>query len=319
MTVALLRGCVDGEDPGRLDRYVADVLKAVSRSQFKARFVKAEVNGRDAKPSRLLKAGDSFIVELQDEEDRSGASAPEDIPLSVLYEDDEVIVIDKPQGMVVHPAHGNWSGTLANALLWRLGAGRSTAEGRALPPRAGLVHRLDKDTSGVIIAGKTAAAQEYLAAQFRARTTVKTYLAITRRAPRVDSGRIEGWLARDPKDRKRFAPSPEGTGKRALSEWRVLARAGGYGFLALGLRTGRTHQLRVHCKALGCPIVGDPVYGERDDRFPRATLMLHAYELVIRLPGSVGESRFRAPVPSRFRTLAEALSPGAAPWESLGD
>ncbi len=322
--MALLRGCVDGEEPGRLDRYVADVLKAVSRSQFKARFVKAEVNGRDAKPSRLLKAGDSFLVELRDEEDRSGASAPEDIPLSVLYEDDEVIVLDKPQGMVVHPAHGNWSGTLANALLWRLGAGRRAPTGASddevaatAPPRAGLVHRLDKDTSGVIIAGKTAASQEYLAAQFRARTTVKTYLPITRRAPRSDAGRVEGWLARDPKDRKRFAPSPEGTGKRALSEWRVLARAGGYGFLALGLRTGRTHQLRVHCKALGCPIVGDPIYGERDDRFPWATLMLHAYELTIRLPGSVGERRFRAPVPSRFRALAEALAPGASPWESL--
>jgi len=316
--MAILEGRVEQGGGERLDRYVADVLKAVSRSQFKARFVKATVNGRDVKPSRLLKPGDAFVVELLDEEDRSGAESAEDIPLSILYEDESAIVIDKPQGLVVHPAHGNWSGTLANALLWRLGAGRRDAgdstPSLAAPARAGLVHRLDKDTSGVIVAGKTAAAQEFLAAQFRARTTVKTYIAVTSRAPREDSGRVEGWLARDPKNRKRFAPCPEGAGKRALSEWRVEARSGGYGFLTRGLGTGRTHQLRVHCRALGCPIVGDPLYGERDARFPRASLMLHALELVIRLPGTGAEARFRAPVPERFESMARALGMERSPW-----
>jgi len=300
--MAILEGSVGACGAVRLDRYVADELQAVSRSQFKARFHSATVNGRDAKPSRPLKAGDRYVIVLRDEPDVSAASVPEDIPLTVLYEDDSTIVIDKPQGMVVHPAHGNWSGTLANALL-----GRYAAAGAGAPPRAGIVHRLDKDTSGVIIAGKTVAAQEFLAAQFRARTTVKTYVAIVRREPRAASGRMDGWLARDPRERKRFAPSAEGTGKRAISEWRVVARAGGYSVLALGLRTGRTHQLRVHCKALGCPILGDPIYGEPDRRFPDATLMLHALELKIRLPGTDELSTFRAPVPGRFLAVASAL------------
>ncbi|MBU0927832.1 MAG: RluA family pseudouridine synthase [Spirochaetes bacterium] len=300
--MARLEGTVGPGGSARLDRYVADELGAVSRSQFKARFMSASVNGRDAKPSRPLKEGEAFVVLLRDEEDRSSASSPEHIPLSVLYEDGSVIVIDKPAGMVVHPAHGNWSGTLANALL-----GRFEASGLAAPARAGIVHRLDKDTSGVIVAGKTAAAQELLAAQFRARTTVKTYAAIVRRRPKSDSGRLEGWLARDPKDRKRFAPSEEGIGKRAISEWRVVAEAGGYAVLALGLRTGRTHQLRVHCKALGCPILGDPIYGEPDRRFPEATLMLHALELRIRLPGADEPSVFRAPIPERFRLVGASL------------
>jgi len=306
--MAILEGSVGEGWAERLDRYVADELKEVSRSQFKARFESATVNGRDVKPSRILKEGDRYHIVLRDEPDRSAASEPEDIPLPVLYEDDSTIVVDKPQGMVVHPAHGNWSGTLANALLGRFAAGASAApDDSCVPPRAGIVHRLDKDTSGVIIAGKTAAAQEFLAAQFRGRTTVKTYVAIVRRAPKAASGRLEGWLARDPRERRRFAPSAEGVGKRAITEWRIVAQSGAYAVLALGLRTGRTHQLRVHCKALGCPILGDPIYGEADRRFPEASLMLHALELRIRLPGLEEHSVFRAPLPGRFIEVASAL------------
>jgi len=306
--MAILEGLVGEGGADRLDQYVADQLRAVSRSQFKARFESATVNGRAVKPSRPLKAGDSYHIVLFDEPDCSAASIPEDIPLSVLYEDESTIVVDKPQGMVVHPAHGNWSGTLANALLGRFAVGGRDATALAgAPPRAGIVHRLDKDTSGVIIAGKTVAAQEFLAAQFRARTTVKTYVAIVRRAPRAASGRLDAWLARDPRERKRFAPSAEGIGKRAITEWRIVAQAGGYAVLALGLRTGRTHQLRVHCKALGCPILGDPIYGEADRRFPGATLMLHALELRIQLPGAEERTVFRAPVPGRFLEVASSL------------
>ncbi|HPE90077.1 MAG TPA: RluA family pseudouridine synthase [Spirochaetia bacterium] len=312
--MATIRGRVEAVGPLRFDRYASEELKMLTRSQLKARFVSLSVNGKDAKLSRPVEAGDEYALELLDEEDRSSASAPEDIPLSVIYEDDRVVVVDKPQGMVVHPAHGNWSGTLANALL-----GRFAAEGLAAPARAGIVHRLDKDTSGVLIVGKSAAAQEALAAQFRARSTVKTYLAIVKRGPSADTGRLEGWLARDPRDRKRFAPSPEGVGKRALTEWTVLARAGGYAALALGLRTGRTHQLRVHCKALGCPILGDPIYGEADRRFPGATLMLHAWELRIRLPGDDERSAFRSPAPERFEAIAAALGLEGFPLPSSGD
>jgi 23S rRNA pseudouridine1911/1915/1917 synthase len=306
--MARVEGTIQTKEPVRFDRYMAEELRMLTRSQLKARIVLLLVNGKDCKLSRMVDEGDRFVVELLDEPDRSSATRPEDIPLSVLYEDDSAIVVDKPQGMVVHPAHGNWSGTLANALLGRCAAGSDGASADSCtPPRAGIVHRLDKDTSGVIIAGKTAAAQEFLAAQFRGRTTVKTYVAIVRRAPKTTSGRLDGWLARDPRERKRFAPSAEGTGKRAITEWRIIAQAGGYTVLALGLRTGRTHQLRVHCKALGCPILGDPIYGEADKRFPGASLMLHALELRIRLPGAGDQTAFRAPIPGRFLAVASSL------------
>jgi len=306
--MARVEGTIRAKESIRFDRYIAEELQVLTRSQLKARLVALLVNGKTCKLSRLVAEGDCFVVELLDEPDRSAASIPEDIPLSVLYEDESAIVVDKPQGMVVHPAHGNWSGTLANALLGRFAAGGRDASGLAgAPPRAGIVHRLDKDTSGVIIAGKTVAAQEFLAAQFRGRTTVKTYVAIVRRAPKAASGRLDAWLARDPRERKRFAPSAEGVGKRAITEWRIVAQAGGYTVLALGLRTGRTHQLRVHCKALGCPILGDPIYGEADRRFPGATLMLHALELRIQLPGAEACSVFRAPVPGRIREVASSL------------
>jgi len=297
-------------EPVRLDRYIALELKAVTRSQLKSRLVSLQVNGKDVKLSRLVLDGDMFTVEVADEEDRSSSALPEDIPLSVIYEDDDVIVIDKPQGMVTHPAHGNWHGTLANALLGRY---RSPAEA---PPRAGIVHRLDKDTSGVIIAGKNAAAQEFLAGQFRDRTTAKTYLALVTRPPVADSGQIDDWLARDPRERKRFSRAPDGTGKHAVSEWKLVARALDGALLALTPKTGRTHQLRVHCKEMGCPILGDPIYGSPDRRFPDCSLMLHAYELRIRLPGAVEHSIFRAPVPQRMIATAHAL--GFASFPEIG-
>lgn len=298
-----IEGFAETDNNLRLDVYVSDILKLLSRSQFKNRFVKATVNGRAAKASRLLKHGDRYVIELKDEEDVSAAGMPEEIPLQIVYEDKNVIVLDKPQGMVVHPAHGNWSGTLANALLWHF----KTEPGLETLPRAGLVHRLDKDTSGLIIAGKNAKAQDFLAAQFRNRTVKKTYLAISRGVPAAESGIVDNWLARDEKNRKRFAPAPEGRGKRAISEWKVLASTQNYAILELGLKTGRTHQLRVHCKTLLCPILGDPVYGAKDRLFPDASLMLHAYKLAIRLPGHDEQSEFSAAIPERFRYVIEKL------------
>lgn len=297
-----LEGTIRTAEPQRLDLYLADGLGLLSRSQLKSRFLSATVNGKAAKPSRLVKDGDRFVLSLSDVEDR--AERAEDLRLSVLYEDANVIVVDKAQGMVTHPAHGNWSGTLANGILGRIRA--RTGAGRP-PERAGIVHRLDKDTSGVIIAALNAEAQEYLAAQFRDRSAVKLYLAVVAGQPPSPEGRVDTWLARDPRDRKRFAVSPEGVGKRAVSEWKTLGRAGGYSLLGLRPRTGRTHQLRVHCKHLGCPIVGDPIYARKDPRFAGATLMLHARELRIRLPGEAKARAFIAPLPARFAELLGAL------------
>lgn len=297
-------------EPGnvRLDVYVSETLKLLSRSQLKTRLISATVNGRPAKPSRTLREGDRLALSWNAE--TPPGLEPEVIPLKVVYEDDRVIVVDKAQGMVTHPAHGNWRGTLANALAGRSSARRvdpGAGESEARPPdRAGIVHRLDKDTSGLLIAAKDAEAQEFLSAQFRDRRVLKEYLALCSRPLPAPSGRVEGRMGRDPRDRKRFCPVEEG-GKTAVTDWKVLERYGPYSLVALRPRTGRTHQLRVHMKALGCPILGDPLYGRRDPRFPDATLMLHARRLRILLPGRAEPSTFTSEVPERFLRVLAAL------------
>lgn len=304
--MAVITGVARTDTEMRLDRYLAEREGLLTRSQLKTRLLKASVNGTAVKLSRPVKDGDRFELELRDEPDRSEEA--EDLSLSILYRDGRVVVVDKAQGMVTHPAHGNWSGTLANALLGLELRDPIHGDAPGGPPaRAGIVHRLDKDTSGCIIAARDAEAQEFLAAQFRSRSAVKTYRAIVVGKPKSPSGRVDTWLARDPGNRKRFAVSPEGTGKRALSEWTVLASVGGYSYLELRLFTGRTHQLRVHCRHLGCPILGDPIYGKKDARFPEASLMLHAHELRICLPGEEDSRLFRAPIPERFINVLASL------------
>ncbi len=342
-----------GHPEPRADVFLAECAKVLSRSQLKARGALITVNGKEAKLSRILRPGDR--VELRWREEPSPTLVPEDLPLSILYEDERCLVVDKAQGMVTHPGHGNRRGTLANAVLGllarksaggapaaeeRLAAGGPSAAGpsaavpsaevppagrlpesSALPPppsRAGIVHRLDKDTSGILIVAKDAGAQAFLAAQFKARTTRKEYLAIVRGTPSPEKGRISDRLGRDRRDRKKFAPCAEG-GKPALTDYRVMrswsdpagaprgGRAESYALVALHPRTGRTHQLRVHMAGLGTPILGDPIYGKRDPRFPEATLMLHAYRLAIVLPGMDEPRAFRAPAPGRMKRLLREL------------
>lgn len=290
----------------RLDRFVAERMGLFTRSQARSRVTGMRVNGEPARPSRRLKLGDRVAVDyVEHGDERSPMPAAEPIPLAVIFENDRVVVIDKPQGMVVHPGSGNRSGTLVNALLAHC-AGLADAFG-AHELRPGIVHRLDKDTSGVIIAAKDPAAHEYLARQFRDHRVLKRYLAVVRGAPERDAGRIDGRLARSRRDRTRFAPVASG-GRRAVTDWRVLRRYGTCSLVLLAPRTGRTHQLRVHLRQLGTPILGDPLYGGRDPRFPDATLMLHAWRLRITLPGESNEREFRAPVPPRFRTLLRGLA-----------
>jgi 23S rRNA pseudouridine1911/1915/1917 synthase len=222
-----------------------------------------------------------------------------------------VIVLDKPQGMVVHPGSGNHSGTLLNGLLFHCRGivERFTTE----DPRPGIVHRLDKDTSGVIIAAKNPEAHAFLARQFHDRAARKRYIAFTVGAPKDQSGKVADRLGRDPRDRKRFTWVANG-GRSALTVYRVLRtyRAEGppertFGLVVMAPRTGRTHQLRVHMKRLGTPILGDPLYGRRDDLFPGATLMLHARSLSIRLPGETEARTFFSPLPDRFRAVMRRL------------
>jgi 23S rRNA pseudouridine1911/1915/1917 synthase len=302
----------------RADLYIAETAGVLSRSQIKARGAVIRVNGREAKPSRPLKPGD--ILEVLWTEEEADSFEAEDIPLAILYEDPRVLVVDKAQGMVTHPGAGNRSGTLANAALhiaqrWRASPA-VTAPGEAPRPamRAGIVHRLDKDTSGVIIVAKDLEAQVHLAGQFKERLVRKEYLAITLGIPAPLLGRIADSLGRDKRDRKRFAAVPEG-GKAAVTDYRVLSAWGvaidggaGYALVSLRPRTGRTHQLRVHMAGLGTPILGDPIYGRKDRLFPEASLMLHAYRLKISLPGGEGASLFMAPLPARFKDILGGLS-----------
>ncbi|GHU73924.1 ribosomal large subunit pseudouridine synthase D [Spirochaetia bacterium] len=288
----------------RLDRYIAEELGLLSRSQIKSRSMEARLNGRAVKLSRVIKPGDSLELSWADPE--STDLLPEDIPLKVIYQDSRVIVVDKAQGMVVHPGAGNRKGTLANALLFRRQNGFA-----ALGNRPGIVHRLDKDTSGVIIAVWDEAALVFLSDQFKRRLVRKTYAAIVRGVPREAAGRIETMISRDSRDRKRFAVSTS-RGKNALTLYRVIRSWKGYALVLLRPRTGRTHQLRVHMLYIGHPIVGDPIYGIADPCFPHATLMLHAKSLSLILPGALskaeGPATFKAPLPDRFHLMVERLN-----------
>jgi 23S rRNA pseudouridine1911/1915/1917 synthase len=303
------------DDPGlagmRLDRFVASCMGLFTRSQGKARVAGLRVNGEEARPSRRLRLGDRVTVEYRDRLDEgspNGIPAAEAIPLAIMFENDQVTVIDKPQGMVVHPGNANRSGTLVNALLAHC-RGLAEAYG-GHEARPGIVHRLDKDTSGLIITAKNPAAREQLARQFRDRRVRKLYLAVVRGGPHDDAGRVDRPIARSRRDRTRFAPVAAG-GRRAVTDWRVLRRYDGCSLLLLAPRTGRTHQLRVHLRLLGTPVLGDPLYGGMDARFPGATLMLHAWKLRIVLPGESAPREFRAPLPERFRVLLRDL--GSAP------
>lgn len=299
----------------RTDRYVSEVLGLFSRSQIPLRDLRVETGGAPSKLSRRVHLGDRLQIHYS--EPRPTTVQPEPMQLSILYEDDRVIVVDKPAGTVVHPAKGNYSGTLVQGLMHHIQS-LSTRFGDSVRP--GVVHRLDKDTSGVIIAAKDPEAQRYLADQFKRRATDKRYLAIAKGRVAAGRGHIEGFIARDPHHRKRFRLSKE-RGKPSATEYRVLARFDGYTFLSLQPETGRTHQLRVHLAHLGHPILGDPVYSRRDQLFPESGLMLHAYRLRIALPPDDTEHCFRAPLPDRFkRILAQLSKParGSSPGATRG-
>jgi 23S rRNA pseudouridine1911/1915/1917 synthase len=287
----------------RLDRYIAEYKGILSRSQIKARLLEGKINGKTVKMSRPVRKGD--LLELFWNEAEPLNLIPEDIVLDIIYEDDRVVVINKPQGMVMHPGAGNRRGTLANALYFR-----NLNRGHALKPpvglRPGIVHRLDKETSGLIIAAYDDETLAFLAEQFKARKVKKTYAAIVPGVLREESGRIETPIARDGGDRKRFAVSSRG--KMALTFYKVIKTWRTHSLLLLRPQTGRTHQLRVHLRYLGRPILGDSLYGFSDPLFPKASLMLHARSLVIALPGESAPKTFKSPVPERFTAMIRSLN-----------
>ncbi|MDR2782928.1 MAG: RluA family pseudouridine synthase [Treponema sp.] len=292
----------------RLDRFVAEKLKLLTRSQVKTRRLIARVNGKPVKISRIVQNGDR--LEFSWDEAAPTGLTPENIPLETLYEDNRVIVINKRQGLVVHPGAGNASGTVANALLYRRLSCGGIQTGAAFRP--GIVHRLDKDTSGVLIAAYDDDALAFLSDQFKNRKARKLYAAMVQGIPKTASGVIEGNIARDSHNRKRFSVSCD-KGKPALTYYKTIrswekpsnaapyTAGGGYGkpcaLLLLRPKTGRTHQLRVHLRHIGHPILGDPIYGAPD---PHMGLMLHAKSLSIILPGETEMRTFKTPLPERF-------------------
>ncbi len=255
------------------------------------------VNGRPAQPADHVAAGDRVEVEVPPAYEPS--AQPEAIPLSVVYEDADLVVIDKPAGMVVHPAPGHLSGTLVHALLGRGGAW--SAAGGATRP--GIVHRLDRGTSGLIVVARNDASHRALSAQLSDRTLSRTYLAIVRGTVKDAAGELEGPIGRHPKDRKRMAVVSGG--RYARTRYAVVERRAGHTLLRCDLDTGRTHQIRVHLAALGHPISGDEEYGGREDGADRP--MLHAWRLRLRHPGTHETMSFEAPPPSDFDLFWSSL------------
>jgi 23S rRNA pseudouridine1911/1915/1917 synthase len=291
--------CLEPDKQTRLDCYIADTLCLMRRSQIKRRLLCAKVNDKAVKVSRLIKNGD--VLNLSWEDPAPLDLIAEDMPLDIVYEDEKVIVINKAQGLVVHPGAGNRSGTLVNALLAHQLKKNKSGVDLFGGERPFIVHRLDKDTSGLIIAAWDNDTVSFLSDQFKERAVRKTYAAIVKGAPKEQRGIITTHIIRDPKDRKRFVATPEGEkGKLAVTRYRVIRNFGAHSLVLLRPKTGRTHQLRVHLKYLGAPILGDPIYSGADKRFPRATLMLHAKKLAITLPGATERSVFTSPLPSRF-------------------
>ena len=265
-----------------------------------ARLIKGHlvrVNGKPAQPADRVAAGD--VVEVEVPEAYETQATPEEIPLEVVYEDEDIAVIDKPPGMVVHPAPGHHSGTLVHALLGRGGAWSTTGGAQ----RPGIVHRLDRGTSGLIVVARNDASHRALSAQLSDRTLSRTYLAIVRGRVKDDAGELEGPIGRHPKDRKRMAVVSGG--RYARTRYAVVERTGSHTLLRCDLDTGRTHQIRVHLAALGHPIAGDEEYGGRQAGAERP--MLHAWRLRLRHPRTRRDMEFEVEPPADFKRFWDSV------------
>ena len=295
----------EAEDAGtRADVFLAAKL-GVSRSNMQ----KLLEDGRVKRGEKIIKAnykvraGEMFVVDIPEPEPIE--AVPENIPLDIIYEDDDVVVLNKARGMVVHPAPGNYTGTLVNALLYHC----SNLSGINSAIRPGIVHRLDKDTSGIMIVAKNDAAHISLSQQIQSKTAVRTYLAVVRGNIKTDSGTIEMQIARDKNDRKKMAVVKEG-GRDAITDYEVLERFGKYTLVRCKLRTGRTHQIRVHMEYLGYPLVGDPKYSPMKTPFGIKGQALHSHTLEFTHPRTGERMKFEAPLPEDMHKIITRLHNG---------
>ncbi len=284
----------------RVDRFLARQLPDRSRAQVQEliREGRVRVDGATVKPSYRLVAGDRVVAQVPPLE--RPALRPQAIPLDILYEDDDVLVVNKPAGLVVHPAPGHESGTLVNALL-----AYDPTLAQTDTERPGIVHRLDKGTSGLIIVARNPAALQHLQREFKARRVEKTYLALVEGHLQPPQGLIDAPIGRHPRQRRRMAVLAQG-GREAQTEYHVLEYLDRYSLVEVHPLTGRTHQIRVHLAAVGHPVVGDRVYGHRRQHLDLDRPFLHAWKLTLTLPG--GEKRtFVAPLPPDLRRTLQAL------------
>lgn len=291
-------------EPERLDKFLVACLPEFSRARLQALIADGLVcvaGVPTLKGSFRLQGGEQLTVRIP-------PNAPvglqaEAIPLQIIFENNDLLIVNKPAGMVVHPAAGHASGTLVNAVLGH----DPGLEGIGGEERPGIVHRLDKDTSGLIVIAKTEAAMRWLTAQFKDRRVEKTYLALVDGAPPTPTGRVEAPIGRDPHNRKNMAVVRAEKGRAAVSEYRTLENFPQHTLLEFHPHTGRTHQIRVHCAFLGCPIVGDTAYGRHKLSLPLTRQFLHAFRLQLTLPGESAPRSFEAPLPPELQAALTAL------------
>ena len=291
-----------GEGELRLDQFLAQRDLGLTRSRLRQLIDegRVKVNGTVVKPAHRVRSGDRVLVSVPPP--RPSVAVPQDVPLTVVYQDAELVVIDKPAGLAAHPGPGHPDRTLVNGLL----ALCPDIQGIGGEIRPGIVHRLDKDTSGLMIAAKTQAAHHDLSRQIKDRLVQKGYLALVEGIPSPESGVIDVPIGRDPRHRTRMAVTADG--RESRTGYRLLERAGQYSLLELQLYTGRTHQARVHLAWLGHPILGDAVYGKRSPLLPRH--FLHAHRLAFTHPATGEPLEFRSPLPDDLETALEAARKG---------
>lgn len=289
----------------RADVFLSENLNGFTRSAVKKLFEGGFVliNGKKAKPSQSVNAGDEIKVTLPKAVEYS--AKPENIPLDIVYEDKDVAVVNKPQGMTVHAGNGNTEGTLVNALLYNL----DSLSGINGVLRPGIVHRIDKDTSGLLVVAKNDKVHLSLSKQIEEKTCRRTYLALLEGIVKKDSGTVTTYIGRDPTDRIKMAVVPPEKGKIAVTDYTVLKRfKENFTLCRFDLHTGRTHQIRVHAKYMGFPVVGDPVYGVKKQKFTLNGQLLHAWRLQFTHPVSGEEMSFEAPLPDYFKKVLSKLN-----------
>ncbi|MDE7301345.1 MAG: RluA family pseudouridine synthase [Clostridia bacterium] len=288
---------------GRADVTVSERLE-ITRSAAKKLFEGGLVliNGKAAKPSQTLNIGDNIKVTVPDPVEC--AARPEDIPIDIVYEDKDIAVINKPQGLTVHAGNGNLDGTLVNALLYKL----DNLSGIGGVIRPGIVHRIDKNTSGLLVVAKNDAAHLNLAEQIAEKTCKRTYIALLEGNLKEDSGTVTTYIGRSQTDRTKMAVVPPDKGKIAITDYEVIARNNGYTLCRFILQTGRTPQIRMQAKHLNHPVVGDDVYGRKKREFSLNGQLLHAVGLQLKHPTSGEVMSFSAPLPDYFTAVLKKLN-----------